>query len=86
MTDIFDRATEREEAQRDDALKAQQRRAQGHGINAGKTVKDSACACHLCNAKIPLARRRAIPGVQTCIDCQHDLEYALKGVARPSYR
>ena len=86
MTDIYDRATDLEEAQREDALKAQQRRAQGQGINAGKTVKDSARSCHLCNARIPLKRRRAIPGVQTCIDCQHDLEYALKGIARPGYR
>lgn len=82
MTDIYDRATDLEEAQREDALQAQQRRAQGHGINAGKTVEDSFRACRLCDAKIPMARRRAIPGVQTCIDCQHDLEREIKGSAR----
>ena len=86
MTDIFDLATEREEEFRDDALKAQQRQAEGHGINAGKTVADSLRTCTVCNGEIPLRRRRAIPGVQTCVDCQVDLEYALRGRARPHYR
>ena len=69
MTDIFDRATEREEQDRADALAKQTRRA---GLE-GKTVKDSAKYC-VCGAHIPLKRRQAIPGVQTCIDCQEDLE------------
>ena len=27
-----------------------------------------------CGAEIPLARRAALPGVQTCIDCQREIE------------
>lgn len=70
MTDQFDRATEIEEAQREDALQAQARRA---GL-AGKTVADSAETCAMCGEPIHKARRLALPGVQTCIDCQRDLE------------
>ena len=74
MTDVFDRATEVEEADRADALAAQARRS---GF-AGKTVNDSALLCHVCDCKIPMKRRRAIPGVQTCVDCQTELETACK--------
>ena len=70
--DVFDRATEIEEAQREDALRAQARRA---GL-AGKTVADSAATCRICETPIPDARRHALPGVKTCIDCQTDLERA----------
>ncbi len=70
MTDQFDRATEIEEAQREDALQAQARRA---GL-AGKTVADSAEVCQMCDEPIPEARRRAVPGVATCIDCQTMIE------------
>lgn len=77
MVDVFDRAAEREEQLRDDALQAQARRA---GIT-GKTVADSATHCTVCDGRIPAARRRAVPGVQTCVDCQTDLENAL-GAAR----
>lgn len=74
MTDVFDRATEREEQQREDALQAQARRA---GLN-GKTLADSATHCRACESRIPIARRRAVPGVQTCIECQADLERAIR--------
>lgn len=74
MTDMFDRATALEEAQREDALQAQARRA---GMT-GKTVADSATHCGVCEGRIPAARRRAVPGVQTCIDCQTDLEKSLQ--------
>lgn len=70
--DIYDRATEREEALREDALNAQARRA---GLT-GKTWRDSADECRACGERIPMARRRAVPGVQTCIDCQTELERA----------
>lgn len=73
MTDILDRAHELEEHQRQDALQAQARRA---GLD-GKTVQDSASHCHVCEHLIPVARRRAVPGVQTCLACQIDLEKAL---------
>ena len=74
MTDVFDRATELEEQQRQDALQAQARRA---GLD-GKTVEDSASHCRACESLIPVARRRAVPGVQTCVTCQTDLERAVQ--------
>lgn len=74
MTDVFDRATEREEQHRAAALAEQERRA---GL-AGKTVADSAEACRVCETPIPEARREAIPGVQLCVDCQSDLERGLR--------
>ena len=72
MTDLYDRATEREEQNRTDALAEQARRA---GLE-GKTVADSALFCQLCDDPIPAARRRALPGVQTCVECQAELERA----------
>lgn len=71
MTDVFDRATEREEQQREAALdEARYRREQAQS-------RPSAERCHLCGERIPVARRRAVPGVQTCIHCQTDLEHAV---------
>ncbi len=72
MTDVFDRATEIEEATREDALNRQRRRA---GLD-GKIPDDSATVCSECDGPIPEARRQALPGVQTCIDCQTLLEAA----------
>ena len=70
MPNLDDRATEREEELRGDALAEQARRA---GL-AGKTVADSAAFCEICDTEIPEARRIAVPGVKTCIDCQSDIE------------
>jgi phage/conjugal plasmid C-4 type zinc finger TraR family protein len=72
LTDIFDRATECEEQQRQNALDSQARRA---GL-AGMTVADSATECAVCDDPIPLFRRQAVPGVQTCVVCQEELERA----------
>lgn len=74
MTDIFDMATEHEESARTDALGLQRRRA---GL-AGKTTADSAMECAVCDGAIPVARRTAVPGVQTCIECQDELERAAR--------
>lgn len=70
MTDVFDRASEHEAEMLSDALAEQSRRA---GL-AGKTVHDSARNCRVCDDQIPDARRRVLPGVQTCISCQSDIE------------
>lgn len=70
MTDIYDRATEIEEAQREDALQAQARRS---GL-ADKTVADSATECEMCGEAIPELRRQAVPGVQACVACQNEIE------------
>lgn len=72
MTDQFDRATEREEDFREAAIEAQLWRDSAQG----KTWRDSAARCRLCEEPIHMARRRAVPGVQTCVDCQRELEYA----------
>jgi phage/conjugal plasmid C-4 type zinc finger TraR family protein len=71
MTDIFDRATEREEEFRADSIEAWARRR-----NAGLGEK-SATHCRICEEPIPLARRRVVPGVQTCVHCQQELEYSI---------
>jgi phage/conjugal plasmid C-4 type zinc finger TraR family protein len=75
VTDVFDRAQERDAQMLEDALVEQSRRA---GL-AGKTINDSARKCRVCDKVIPDARRRALPGVQTCVACQADLENAVKG-------
>ena len=75
MTDFCEEGAQREEENRADALALQNRRA---GL-AGKTIADSAQSCAICDTPIPDARRRALPGVQTCVDCQSDLEKAVGG-------
>lgn len=66
MTDDIDRAAEREQQLRDDALRDQARRA---GL-AGRTVADSAVECEDCSEPIPEPRRQAVPGVRLCVACQ----------------
>ena len=70
--DINDMASEREEIARQDAIRDQVRRA---GL-VGKTVADSAHDCSVCGDPIAEKRRQAVPGVQTCIECQEELERA----------
>ncbi|CAN5883772.1 TraR/DksA family transcriptional regulator [soil metagenome] len=72
MSDQFDMASEREEHARAIALQEQNRRA---GLT-GKTVADSAAACNECGDTIPVKRREAMPGCQTCIACQAQREKA----------
>lgn len=79
MTDIFDRASDREEEMRADALEEQRRRA---GLE-GKTVADSATHCTICGGRIKAARRKYLPGVQTCVECQADLEKATRPASYP---
>lgn len=68
MTDVFDRAQEREAELRDDALADRARAAHAHD--------DPSCPTHccFCGDRIPAARRRALPGVRTCVECQADVE------------
>ena len=68
MVDISDRATEREEELREDALNAR-RRAQ-----AALAARPSAQSCERCDQPIPPARQRAVPGVQLCVPCQSAAE------------
>lgn len=76
MSDDVDRAQAREEEMRSDELARLARAADG------QAALESAEVCGVFDAPIPPLRRRAVPGVQTCIECQKDLEYALKGVRR----
>ena len=49
----------------DDAVKlARSRLPEGEGLTH----------CQTCDAAIPAARRKAIPGVRLCINCQSELE------------
>ena len=66
MTDVFDRAQDREAELRSDALAEH---ARAHPAATG--VSAAFCAC---GEPIPEGRRLAIPGVQTCIECQQDIE------------
>lgn len=74
MMDFYDCASAREEEWLGDALRDQQRRA---GL-VGKTVADSAHDCEDCDGPIPEMRRLAVPGVQTCIDCQEIRDHESK--------
>ena len=64
----MDRAQEREEEMRSDALAELARRAEGRPLLA------SAKVCQECGEGIPVGRRIAVPGVQLCIECQKDVE------------
>lgn len=59
----MDRAQAREEEMRGDALAEHARRAQ-------PAAAESAIECVLCDEPIPEDRRQALPGAQTCIECQ----------------
>lgn len=61
MTDIFDRAQELEQRQRDAALAA---------FAANIAHGTSYSHCEDCSEPIPDARRKAAPGCTRCIDCQ----------------
>jgi phage/conjugal plasmid C-4 type zinc finger TraR family protein len=68
MADIADRAEEIESTARADAL-ASMRRAR-----TSARLMPSRERCEDCNATIPPERRRAVPGVSTCVRCQELVE------------
>ena len=74
MSDDIDRAQAREEEMRSDALMEHDRRTHGAALCL------SAVICSVCDEVIPTARRLALPGVQTCIECQIDLEKTLQTI------
>jgi len=71
MADDIDRAQEREEEMRSDALAKHARRAHGD------PALPSAESCAICGEPLPAKRRLLLPGVQTCVECQNDLEGAV---------
>lgn len=62
MVDLVDMASEVAAIHLAEALHRQQR--------AGNTSAVSAEFCEDCDEPIPQRRREAVPGCQTCIDCQ----------------
>ena len=52
-------------------------RAAGRGLS----VADSAKYCAVCGEPIDDRRRQARPGVQTCVDCQRELEQEMERAA-----
>ena len=68
VSDDVDRAQAREQEMRQDALDKHTRTEQA------SAAADSAETCAMCGEPIPEGRRNAVHGVQTCIDCQKDVE------------
>lgn len=84
MSDFVDRANEHAEMMLRNALEAQRLRgalATGHLANQAEWHVLSAAECEgtHCGEPIPDDRRRLVPGVRLCVDCQARLE---KGMAR----
>lgn len=76
--DIFDRATELEERQREQALQRQAERLPAVDPRRWKTLSAKWCEAPACGERIPDARRRAMPGVRLCVDCQDRMERVTK--------
>lgn len=67
-SEIIDQANELAQQRIDQAIQA-------HRINHNAV---SAEYCEECGEDIPEARRIAVPGCQTCIECQHLTEFKKK--------
>lgn len=74
MPDDFDRAAERELQIRDDALRQQGLRAGLGDASDWNRLSSAHCLAGHCGTEIPEARRKALPGVKYCIECQQMLE------------
>ncbi|MFZ4537835.1 TraR/DksA C4-type zinc finger protein [Propionivibrio sp.] len=74
MSDFCDRASEREQEMLADAMAAHARK----GSDFWPVDDGEHLLCRVCDDFIPEARRLVLPGVQTCIDCQAELELATK--------
>lgn len=70
MTDLIDRAQEREQIDRDLAIEA----ARGPFARLGDTPWETATECLECGEILPEARRQAVPGVMLCCECQRKQE------------
>ncbi|TCP13766.1 TraR/DksA family transcriptional regulator [Crenobacter luteus] len=69
MTDIYDRAQELEQRQREEALARQAgRQRAGAGLSH----------CEDCGDEIPQQRREKVPGCTRCVSCQSDVEKACR--------
>ncbi|MXR38020.1 TraR/DksA family transcriptional regulator [Craterilacuibacter sinensis] len=70
MTDIFDRAQELEQRQRETALARQAEAARRRG--------GSLSHCYDCGYEIPPLRREKVPGCTRCVECQAAAEKAMR--------
>ena len=70
--DDIDRAQEREQEIRADALAERRRRVQSAA--PGDWERASATHCDACGEPIPLDRRRVLPGVRLCVVCATEEE------------
>lgn len=78
MADEFERASELEAWQREQALKRQRERA-GFAEQAEWERRSAKwCAEDGCGARIPDERRKSLPGVQRCVECQGKRERAAR--------
>lgn len=68
MADLADRAAEAEAIAREDAL-ARHKGVLAHP-DAWRTASAKWCIEPACGRRIPDVRRRAIPGVQRCVECE----------------
>jgi len=71
MVDEVDRAQAREQELRDDALRDVRRKTAEANHGAER--------CQECDSRIPPARRKAVPGVKLCVECQGLVEKKKKG-------
>lgn len=74
MSDIADRAADREAELRADALAEHARRVAAATRSSGGAAL---AVCAVCGERIPAARIAASPDSGTCIECQMELEIAL---------
>lgn len=75
--DIIDRANDRAQSFTEDGIAEVRRQV------AEQASKPSAEHCEACGASIPAARRAAIPGVSTCVDCASAAEHHHRLGIRP---
>ena len=68
--DVFDRASELEQWQRDIALAEQSARAPRAEAGEWRSASAIWCEGDACGERIPDERRRVYPGVQFCVECQ----------------
>lgn len=67
MSDIIDRAAEREAEFREAAL--------ARAVQTSEYAGESNYECDDCGGEIPEARRRAVPGCTRCVFCQEYFEH-----------
>ena len=72
---------------RDDAVQDQIDASVEDGIKRARSQLSQGISlkqCEECDVKIPSARRKAVPGVRLCVDCQsiRDNEFAQGGINR----